>query len=110
MRQDQNLDRNLFGRPLLYKAMLGAGMALILILAFITGAETKAEWPEYWRIRPVIITPLFGAFGGMFYHFTSQLLPQMRIPKPIAYTLGLIGFVIALWLGFVLGLDGTLWD
>lgn len=110
MNQKLNLTENLTGKPFLNRVLLGAGIAFVLILAFVAGAETQPEWPEYWRIRPFIITPLAGAFGGMLFHFSSQLLPSVGIPKVIAYILSFIGFVIVLWLGFVLGLDGTLWD
>lgn len=110
MTQKHNLFKRLFSKSLLYRALLGAGIALVLILVFIAGVETQPEWPEQWKIRPLIITPLVGAFGGMMSHLSIQLLIAIKIPKTVAYTLSFIGFVIILWLGTVLGLVGTLWD
>ncbi|MBZ9787628.1 potassium transporter KefB [Psychroflexus sp. CAK57W] len=106
----RNSSGGLFRRPLLHKAMLGAGVAFLLILVFIAGVETQPEWPEMWQIRPLTITTISGAFGGVIFHLLIQLLPKTGIPKLIVYILSLLFFVVILWLGIVLGLDGTLWN
>lgn len=90
--------------------MLGAGIALFVISFFIFGSETNPDWGKLWRIRPLIITPLAGAAGGAFYYFLDQLSFKGRIKKTVAVISGLIIYIIGLWLGIVLGLDGTLWD
>ncbi|HEY0669811.1 MAG TPA: hypothetical protein VGD22_16635 [Sphingobacteriaceae bacterium] len=90
--------------------MLGAGIALFVISFFIFGAESNPEWGKLWRIRPLIITPLAGAVGGAFYYFMYQLSFKGRINKTVAVILSLIVYIIGLWMGIVLGLDGTLWD
>ncbi|WP_051205284.1 hypothetical protein [Salinimicrobium xinjiangense] len=91
-------------------ALLGAGIGLLLILFFITGAETQPHWPELWKIRPLIITPLAGALGGSLAYIATKLLTREGLNRIVAIILSFIGFLIALWLGIVLGLDGTLWD
>lgn len=93
------------------KAMLiGAGIGLLIILFFITGAETQPHWPDNWKIRPLIITPLVAAFAGGFSYIVSKGLKREGLNGILAIILSLIGFFVALWLGIVLGLDGTLWD
>lgn len=98
-------------RSSLLKAILiGAGVGLIVTLFFITGAVTQPHWPELWKIRPLIITPLAGAFGGAFFYISKRFLRREGINNIVAFIIGFLGFGVALWLGVVLGLDGILWD
>ena len=93
------------------KAMLlGAGIGLIIILLFITGAQTQPHWPDHWKVRPLIITPLAAALGGGLAYITTSILKRKGMHTIIAVFISLIGFLIALWMGIVVGLDGTLWD
>lgn len=94
------------------KRMLqGAGIALILILLFLLGAgEPNPDWGKLWMVKPLLVVPLAGALGGGFYYFMDNLRYQGGWKKVLAILLSLIVYVIVLWLGTVLGLDGTWWD
>lgn len=109
-----NTDRSITGsinkRSLLKATFIGAGIGLIIILFFITGAETQPHWPNLWKIRPLIITPLAAALGGAMAYTATKALRGIGLNGVLAILLSLIGFIVALWLGIVLGLDGTLWD
>lgn len=95
----------------LMKAMfIGAGIGLLVILLFITDSVTQPHWPTFWKIRPLIFTPLTGAFGGGLAYLASKVLYRRGVNGATANFISLPGFLIALWLGVVLGLDGTLWD
>jgi hypothetical protein len=61
-------------------------------------------------IRPLIIVPLAGATGGLFYHLMDNLHLQGGWKKVLALILSLIGYIFVLWIGTVLGLDGTWWN
>jgi hypothetical protein len=88
----------------------GAAIALVLISMFRAGAgEPNQEWPKLWMIKPLIIVPVAGAIGGVFYYF-MDLQHQGGWRKTLATILSVAGFIIVLWLGVVLGLDGTMWD
>ena len=99
-------------RASLSKRMLqGAGIALILIIVFLLGAgEPDPDWPRLWPIRPLIIVSLAGALGGVFYYFMDHLRHGGGWKNTLAIFLSLIGYLIVLWLGTVLGLDGTYWN
>jgi fructose-specific phosphotransferase system IIC component len=56
------------------------------------------------------VVPLAGAGGGAFFYFMSRFGHHGAWVKWIARIVGVFGFIIALWIGTVLGLDGTLWD
>lgn len=91
--------------------LLGAGIALLLIIAFLSGVDhPDPAWPKYWMARPLIIVPLAGAAGGAFFALLRPLRKRGGWVMAFAYVLSLAIFVVALWMGTVLGLDGTLWD
>lgn len=92
------------------KMLLGAGIALLLITFFLLDAgEPRPEWSKLWRVRPLIIVPMAGAMGGVFYHLMDNLRYQGGWKKILANVLSLVVFIIGLWLGSVLGLKGTYW-
>ncbi len=94
------------------RMLVGAGIGLVLITVFLSANKASSpEWGKFWMIRPLIIVPLAGAGGGLGTYFMEYLLGyQGGWSKIIAVLLSIIGFVIALWLGTVLGLAGTLWN
>lgn len=91
--------------------VIGAAFNLILIGIFLSGVhDAKSEWGKYWMIRPLVIVPFGGVVGGAIFfllHFYSR---QLGFHRAIATILGGIIFIIGLWMSFVLGLVGTLWD
>lgn len=90
--------------------LVGAGIALLVISFFVFGVdEPHPEWGKFWMIRPLIITPLAGAMGGAFYAFMDHQSSR-GFNKALAILLSIIVYLIGLWLGIVLGLDGTMWD
>lgn len=90
--------------------LIGAGIALAVISFFVFGVdEPHPEWGAFWRVRPLIITPLAGAIGGACYSYL-QYQSSQGLNKALAVVLGVVIYVIGVWLGVVLGLDGTMWD
>lgn len=104
-------NQNQIEKPVLVRVgLIGASIALILISLLIFGVNTRPEWGEYWRIRPLVITPLSAGLGAVLGYLVFRLAPNFGLPKAIGLIIGFIGFVISLWLGSVLGLAGTLWN
>ncbi|MBD0278147.1 MAG: potassium transporter KefB [Bacteroidota bacterium] len=98
-------------RALIIRMLIGAGIALAVILIFVLGLdEPNPAWHKTWWVRPVVITPLAGAGGGLFFHFMYMLGKEGSWKKIVFSLIGIIGYVIALWLGTVLGLAGTMWN
>lgn len=96
---------------LLRKSMLmGAALGFILILFFLLSAgEPDLHWARFWFVRPLILVPLAGSVGGMFYYLIT-LRYQFGWRKHLTRIVGCMGYLLVLWLGTVLGLDGTWWD
>ena len=98
-------------RSMILRMLIGAGIALALILVFVLGVDQpNPAWHKTWWVRPVVLTPLAGAGGGLFFHFMYELGKEGTWKKIVVTLIGIIGYVIAFWLGAVLGLAGTLWD
>ena len=93
------------------RMIYGGAIALVLIIIFLVGVDDpNPEWPKLWMVKPLIIVPLAGAMGGVFYYFMDHLRYVGGWKRPLGILLGLVGYLVALWLGTVLGLNGTLWD
>jgi len=89
----------------------GAAIALVLIALFLSGVDhPNPNWPKLWMVKPLIIVPVAGALGGVFYYYMDHLRYQGGWKKTLAILFSVIGYVVILWLGTVLGLNGTLWN
>ena len=98
-------------RALVFRMLIGAMIALAVILTFVLGVDQPdPAWHNTWWVRPIVITPLAGAAGGLFFHFMYELGKKAILEKILFSAIAIIGYVVALWLGTVLGLAGTLWD
>ena len=109
MIQNNQIDKpEFFSQTLMVRMLIGAFIGLGVISAFVF-AEThpKPEWGTFWRVRPLIVTPFFGALCGAGYHVVNRLLYRQKV---LAVILGILGCIVGMWMGIVLGLDGTLWD
>lgn len=99
-------------KPELFKRMgIGALIGLTVILFFLTGADDpQPEWGANWMIRPLIIVPIAASIGASFNYFVSTLNLQSDWAKLAGIGMSLFVFLVSLWMGIVLGLDGTYWN
>lgn len=110
MSHKNNLDTIVNPVTLTKHLLIGGAIALLLIGIFLAGTgEPNPEWGKLWMIRPLIIVPLAGAAGGLFYH-----LATVRFPKGWKNVLAIVSsaivYIFGLWIGTILGLDGTYWN
>lgn len=91
--------------------ILGYLIGLGIISSFVFTVNTPdPAWGQNWWMRPLVITPLATACGSLAFFLVDFVKPQNIFGKIICYLLSSFAFVISLWLGIVLGLDGTLWN
>ncbi|HEX8278778.1 MAG TPA: hypothetical protein VF540_08785 [Segetibacter sp.] len=96
---------------LIKRILAGAAIGFLLISLFLLSAgKPDPEWPSLWMIRPLIIVPLAGATGGLCNYFIVHFHKRAGLNKIVATILSAIVFIVGLWLGIVLGLDGTMWN
>ena len=114
MLQRNNLSIHFINPASLKKRMLiGAGIGLFLISLFLFGdgdLPAHPDWPKFWYIRPLIVVPVAAAMGAGFSTILDDLRHQGGWKQAFAILLSLIVFIVALWMGTVLGLVGTLWN
>lgn len=92
------------------RMLVGAAIGLILISLFVLPITGKPEWGAYWKIRPLLVVPFAGAMGGLVFHAMGFLRAKGGWKALLANVASVLIFIIGLWLGTVLGLDGTLWN
>lgn len=112
MTQENKLTTSPIHHGSLGKRMLqGAIPALIVIILFVAPVKNpNPDWPTFWWIRPLLVVPFAGAMGGVFYFLADTFRYQGGWKKVMANVLSVIVYLFGLWMGIVLGLDGTLWD
>jgi uncharacterized integral membrane protein len=111
MTQESNLIRQ--SNSSLPKHMLiGACIGMAMILFFILQADepVPAEWGRLWTVKPLIVTPLAGAFSGLVFFIIGRIRQQLGWNKLVVTILSCLVFLVILWLGVVLGLNGTMWN
>ncbi|MGV3629770.1 MAG: potassium transporter KefB [Bacteroidota bacterium] len=93
------------------RMLIGAGIALLLISFFLFMAgEPNPAWPKFWIIKPLLVVPFAGAMGGVFYYLMDPMRSQGGWKMFAANVLSFIVYVFGLWMGTVLGLNGTMWN
>lgn len=98
-------------RKLLICVTIGGLIGLGIISMFVFGIDREdPAWGDNWRIRPLIVTPLVAALGGSAFYLVQFLKPKSLLIKIGLYAFSGFAFVVALWVGIILGLDGTLWN
>ena len=61
-------------------------------------------------VRPLIIMPMAGVAGAVFFYLTDGIRQRGGWKKVAISILSLFVFMTALWMGVVLGLNGTMWN
>src|SRR5688572_6235876 len=92
------------------RMIIGAGIGLSVILIFIIPSDENPTWGKLWMIRPLIVVPFAGAMGGLCNYYILKFHSLVGLNKIVAIILSAVVFLFGLWVGIVLGLDGTLWD
>ena len=98
-------------KALIKRMLLGATIGLILISLLVFSVKNAdPNWGNLWFVRPLIIVPLAGALGSLSFYLKDFIQPRSMWKHVLVILLSTIAFLIALWVGIVLGLDGTLWN
>jgi hypothetical protein len=93
------------------RMLIGAGIGLSLISFFLISAgEPDPAWGKFWMIQPLVMVPFAGAIGGLCNYVIFQYRSLVGINKIVATILSILVFLFGLWMGIVLGLNGTMWN
>ncbi|MDB5157816.1 MAG: potassium transporter KefB [Mucilaginibacter sp.] len=94
------------------KRMLAGAVIGLVVIAFFVIAAGKGNpaWGDYWRVKPLLLTPLLGIVTGACYDATEPLRRLQGWLGKLFFVLSFAGYFIGLWLALVLRLAGTLWN
>lgn len=93
------------------RALTGAGVGLALITIFLSGKiQVNPAWGKYWMVKPLLMMTFAGAMAGLCFYLINYFFGYRRWPKSLGIIISLLVGVIGLFFGFVLGLNGTLWN
>jgi len=93
------------------RMLIGAGIGLVFIAVFLLPIKhANPAWGPNWMVRPFLMVPAAGALGGLFFHLMQVIAKRTGWNKILLVFVGVLGFLVACFLGTVLGLDGTLWN
>ncbi|SFA41428.1 hypothetical protein SAMN04488511_102319 [Pedobacter suwonensis] len=112
MTVQENLSEKKWFTHLLFKRMLLVGaIGLVMVGVFVIGAgKGDPAWGITWRIKPLLLTPLLGAFIGLLYDLTEPLRRIKGWIGTVFFVLSIFAVMVGLWMGLILGLNGTMWD
>ncbi len=112
MTQTKNFINQSFNAAAYIKPILiGAGFALFVITFFLLSDKNPdPSWGQYYMIKPLIIVPFAGGCGGAFYAFMDSIEKHGFWQKLTALFICIIVYIFGLWMGSVLGLNGTYWN
>ncbi|WP_019990717.1 hypothetical protein [Rudanella lutea] len=103
--------QSLHPTPLINRVLVGAALGLVLISVFLlTADEPDPNWPQYWMVRPLLIVPMAGGLAGGINYALDFVRVQGEKQKIVANIASILIHLIGLFMGFVLGLDGTMWN
>lgn len=93
------------------KMLVGASAGLVLVATFLLMANnSNPAWGKLWMLRPLIIVPLAGAMAGLCNHLLLVFHRSIGLHKTIAVIISIIIGLVGLWMGFILGFAGTMWN
>ena len=109
--QNNIITRSVHPSSLAKRMLVGAGIGLLLISIFLLGVDgADPAWGKLWMIRPLVVVSLAGAGAGFIHYLLDDLRSRGGRKKVLAMLLTVLVYIIALYMGTILGLDGTLWD
>jgi hypothetical protein len=98
-------------KSLLKRLGIGALFGFGFISLFVFGVDdVDPEWGKYWQVRPLIVTPLFGAIGSLAFYLRDIFPTKSVLAGTLILVASVIVFIMTIWVGIVVGLDGTMWD
>lgn len=111
MTRTKDFLKQLTPKSVIARMAIGALIGFALIALFIFPIkDPDPAWGSYWRVRPLIITPLVAALGFLSFYLKEYIEPKTDAGKIVVFLISAVAFLVALWMGIILGLDGTLWD
>jgi hypothetical protein len=97
--------------PLTTRMLIGGFIGILVASFFFFSADAPdPEWGKFWMIRPYIVMTFAGAMAGLCNYFILQYRWVIGLNKTLAIIISAVVAIVGMFMGIVLGLDGTLWN
>lgn len=97
--------------PLATRVIIGGIIGVLVASFFYFGVDAPdPEWGKLWMIRPYLVMTFAGAMGGLCNYYILQYRWVVGISKPVAILISAVVAIVGMFMGIVLGLDGTMWN
>lgn len=111
MNKKHDFFERLLTQQLIWRVLAVAAVAVMIIVFFVSGVnDPNPSWGQYWMVRPLVLVPLAGAGGGAVFHASRIIIRGEGLKNGLALLVGVLAYIVVLWMGIVIGLDGTLWN
>ena len=98
-------------KSVLIRMSIGAAIGLAVISFFVFGVDhPRPEWGKYWRVQPLVVSPLVTAFGSLVFYSKNIVNSQIGWVNIALIVFSTLAFIISVWMSIVLGLHGTMWN
>lgn len=93
------------------RMLIGAAAGLAVISSFlISSGGGLPEWGRFWMIQPLFFGPFAGAMAGLCNFYIVHYRWVIGMNKAVAIALSILVSIVGMWMGIVLGLNGTMWN
>jgi hypothetical protein len=90
---------------------IGAVAGLAVILFFLSMSDGgDPSWGKYWMIRPLVVGTFAGAMAGFCNYIILHYRALAGLNRPVAVILSVVVSIAGMWMGIVLGFNGTMWN
>lgn len=90
---------------------LGFAIAFLLVFGLIvTVNNPNPVWGKNWFVKPLILTPTVAAFGGFAFYYLSSISFRNQWISIAKTIVSILAYIFFLWIGTVIGFNGTLWN
>lgn len=90
---------------------LGFAIAFVLVTALILSVNNpNPVWGKNWFVRPILLTPVIAATGAGVSYLISTISFRNQLFNLFKILLCLLAYIFFLWIGTVIGFNGTLWN
>lgn len=90
---------------------IGALIGLVVIsILLATNRHSSPTWGKWWQLKPIFVVSLTGAFAGSLIYHIHPKKPFSKWKLFLFLILSIVGFLVSIWFGIIVGLDGTLWN
>ena len=103
--------KNSYKRSFIKIVLLGFALGLFIASMLIHNVSfPKLSWGPNWYIKPMLVLSFVASIGSIPFYFANQYEASNHSKKILAYLGATLFLLFFIWIGIILGFDGTIWN